>query len=134
MAQLQGVLTAACGSCYIDIRIAYAINDDILRLACAGDCLGLNLFLEVIAVGNVTVFRLGGLRLIRGIYCLDVVQQDPGGMLALLTISHVVAQIQMVAVFGQGNDIACLPLIYQRPNYLIGVGAFRIFLAFCGQL
>ena len=87
--------------------------------------------LPVIALGT---RYAGSIARITRTSMLDVIKQDPGGMLALLTVSHVVVQIQMVAVCGQGNDIACLPLIYQRPNNLIGVGAFRIFLAFCGQL
>ena len=64
---------------------------------------------------------------------LKVIHIDPGGIITVLTVSHIVHKVNMVGFAGQ-SDGSSLPGLYQSPYDLVGICTLCIILAVASQL
>ena len=65
--------------------------------------------------------------------CQNVINQNPGGNIAVLSVSHIVHKVQMVGFSSQGNS-CCIPCFYHGPYNLTGFCTGGIILAVAGKL
>ena len=133
VAQFQSIAAAVSGSSDTGCGIGHSFESDITAgIALSHKQLFLADLFKVNALHKVNsrFFRLCGFfRFNR----LEVIHHQPGGNFTVLTVGHIVEEIHMITVCGQG-DGGCIPGFHQSPYDLIGIFACRKGLAASGQL
>ena len=122
VAHLQGVIAAVFGGSHTGVGISHSFHSNSVSNACERFLFAA--YLKVHTCCKVNGGLIGYIRLVRcsRLYCLEVIQQQPGSNVPVAAVCHIVEEVYVVTVGGQGNGCGP-PGLYHSPKHLIGVFA-----------